>query len=329
MTKKILITGGAGYIGSHACLAALDAGYEVAVIDNLCTGVKKAIPQNCKFYEGDIADRDFVSTLLKDFKPTEVMHFAGSVVVPESVSNPAKYYQNNTYASLCLIEESIAHDIEHFVFSSTAAVYGIPQEEIVTEETSTFPINPYGHSKLFTEQILADMAHAHGLKYAALRYFNVAGADLEMRTGQSTANATHLIKVACQASLGQHADMKVFGTDYDTADGTCVRDFIHVSDLVDAHLSVLDHLKQTQKSVTFNCGNGKGYSVKDVLDVVQKISGEKLNIKNVDRRAGDPPTLIANPQAIQQATSWRAKHVDLDIIVKTAYEWERSLRTRI
>ncbi len=321
--KRILVTGGAGYIGSHTVLAALDQGHDVAVIDNLSTGIRSAVPSEVKFYEKDVADIPEVSRILNDFKPDAVIHFAGSIVVPESVENPIKYYKNNTLASVNLIGCCIDAKISNFIFSSTAAVYGIPDKSKVTEADTLAPINPYGHSKLMTEQTLHDTAAAHDFNYTALRYFNVAGADKALRTGQSTPKATHLIKVACQTALGLHPVMRVFGTDYDTPDGTCIRDFIHVSDLAQAHLDALDYMSKHKRSSVFNCGNGRGYSVKEILQSVQRISGVTLNIEYTDRRAGDPPALIADSQALQEKTGWTAQYTEIDEIVKTAFEWEK------
>ena len=323
MTHKILITGGAGYIGSHTVLAALEQGYEVAVIDNLSTGLRSAVPSDLRFYQEDVADKSKVSKILRDYRPDAVIHFAGSIIVQESVENPLKYYKNNTAASLNLIDCCIGEKISNFIFSSTAAVYGIAEKEKVAETDPLSPINPYGHSKLMTEQLLADCAAAYDFNYTALRYFNVAGADKELRAGQSTPNTTHLIKVACQCALNPDRLMQVFGTDYATPDGTCIRDYIHVSDLAHAHIKALEYMFKHKVSSTFNCGNGRGYSVKEILDSVQRVSGVKLNIQYTDRRAGDPPALIANSQALQKQTDWTAQITQIDDIVRTAFEWER------
>lgn len=323
--KKILVTGGAGYIGSHTVLAALDQGYDVAVIDNLSTGIRSAVPSEVKFYEEDVANVPEVSRILNGFKPDAVIHFAGSIIVPESVENPIKYYKNNTLASINLIGCCLTCNISNFIFSSTAAVYGIPEKPKVVEADTLAPINPYGHSKLMTEQTLSDTAAAHNFNYTALRYFNVAGADKKLRVGQSTPYATHLIKVACQSALGLHPAMRVFGTNYDTPDGTCIRDFIHVSDLALAHLDALNYMWKHNRSSVFNCGNGRGYSVKEIFKSVQRVSGVELNIEYTDRRAGDPPALIADSHALQDETGWVAQNTDIDEIVKTAFEWERKL----
>ena len=327
MTRRVLVTGGAGYIGSHTALACLDKGFEVCVVDNLSTGVRSSVPSKVAFYEEDITNTSKIINILQDFKPEAVIHFAGSIIVPESVVNPIKYYKNNTYASLNLIDACLQTGTRNFIFSSTAAVYGIPDKSKVTEADTLAPINPYGHSKLMTEQTLYDAEAAHDFSYIALRYFNVAGADKALRTGQSTPKATHLIKVACQTALGLHPVMRVFGTDYDTPDGTCIRDFIHVSDLAQAHLDALDYMWKHNSSSIFNCGNGRGYSVKEILDSVQRVSGVKLNIKYTDRRAGDPPALIADSQALQEKTGWTAQYTEIDEIVRTAFEWEKKLQS--
>lgn len=323
MTKKILITGGAGYIGSHTTLAALEQGYNVAVVDNLSTGVRAAVPNEVEFYEDDIANTPNMLAILQNFNPEVVIHFAGSTSVPESVQNPIKYYQNNALASINLINACVQASVKNFIFSSTAAVYGVPEVAQVSENLDLKPINPYGQSKLMVEKVLADVAAAHNFNYAALRYFNVAGADEDLRTGQSTPKATHLIKAACQSALDPNITMKVFGTDYDTPDGTCIRDFIHVSDLAQAHLDTLNYIMAHNTSCTFNCGNGVGYSVKEILATVETWAGVKLNVEYVGRRAGDPPALTANAQALTQATGWQPKRNDINIIVKSALAWEK------
>ncbi|MEW7010032.1 UDP-glucose 4-epimerase GalE [Lentilitoribacter sp. EG35] len=325
MTKKILITGGAGYIGSHTLLAAVGQGYDVAVIDNLSTGRREVIPTECAFYEVDLVDKPKVEQALKEFLPDTVIHFAGSIDVRESVENPIKYYANNTYASLALIEACVKHNVQRFIFSSTAAVYGNPDGGTVSETSPTFPINPYGHSKLMTEQILSDASKSHGFRYAILRYFNVAGADLRLKAAQPTPMATHLIKVACQTVLGLHPSIKIFGTDYETADGTCIRDFIHISDLARAHLNVLDYMTEYDASAVFNCGNGQGYSVKQILDAVQRVSGINFKIEHGSRRAGDPRSLIADTSCLRNKTGWVAQHEDIDEIVSSALAWERKI----
>ncbi len=323
--QKLLITGGAGYIGSHAVYAALEAGYTVAVVDDLSTGTRQVLPDNIAFYEVDIKDRKALNEVFVDYHPVAVMHFAGSIVVPESVENPIKYYTNNTMASLNLIQTCVEHGVDNFVFSSTAAVYGIPREVPVKETAITQPINPYGSSKLMTEQVLSDVSKAEGMTYAALRYFNVAGADPQGRTGQMTPDATHLIKVACQVALGLRPTLKVFGNDYDTPDGTCVRDYIHVTDLAEAHIVVLDYMIKNKQSLTLNCGNGRGYSVKEVIDKVQGISSNAFAVEETERRLGDPPALVADPQRLQTLTGWKARYTDLEEIIASAYHWEKKI----
>jgi UDP-glucose 4-epimerase len=322
----VLVTGGAGYIGSHAVLALLDAGWPVAVIDNLTTGFRFAVPEGVPFYQGDVADADLLARIFAEQATRAVMHFAGSIVVPESVENPLAYYENNTAKSRALIAAVVAAGVPHFIFSSTAATYGIPEVSPVTEDTPRRPINPYGWSKLMTEQMLADTAAAHPLNYCALRYFNVAGADPQGRSGQSTAGATHLIKVAVEAALGKRASVSVFGTDYETPDGTGVRDYIHVSDLAAAHVLALEALiAEPQRSLTMNCGYGRGYSVLEVLDAVDRVTNRKLDRRIEGRRAGDPDSLISDPARIRATLPWQPRHADLDTIVSHALAWERKL----
>lgn len=325
----VLVTGGAGYIGSHAVLALLDCGHRPIVIDNLVTGFRWAIPETVPFYEGDVADSHLVSRIIGNEQIDAVMHFAGSVVVPESVDNPLKYYLNNTANTRALIESIIANDVRHMIFSSTAATYGIPESSPVREDMATRPINPYGTSKLMTELMLRDVAAAHDFNYCALRYFNVAGADPEGRSGQSTVGATHLIKIAVEAALGKRESVRVFGTDYATDDGTGVRDYIHVSDLAAAHVIALEALiADPETSHTLNCGYGHGYSVMEVLDAVDRVTNNKL-VRNMEgRRAGDPDALISDNSAIVGRFGWQPKHDDLDVIVKHALAWERQLDGR-
>lgn len=325
--SKVLVTGGAGYIGSHAVYALLDAGYEVVVVDNLSTGRRENLTKTIEFHQVDVQNEAAVADILKKARPDAVMHFAGSVIVPESVADPLKYYENNTLASLSLIRNCVAHNIHRFIFSSTAAVYGIPAEEgMVSEVAPCSPINPYGQSKLMTERILEDTALAHPeFCYAALRYFNVAGADLKGRTGQSTPEATHLIKVACQAALGVREKMVIFGDDYDTPDGSCIRDYIDVCDLARAHLAALDYLERAEESLVMNCGNGRGYSVKEVVETVRAVSGRDFQIEIAGRRPGDPPVLIAKANLIGDLTGWVAQRTDLSDIVAAAYAWEKRL----
>jgi len=322
--QTVLVTGGAGYIGSHAVLALRAQGKRVVVIDNLSTGHRWAVPNDVPLVVGNVADQDLVSKAISEYGVGAVMHFAGSIVVPESIELPLKYYGNNTCATRNLIEASIKGGIENFVFSSTAAVYGIP-DVVPAEETAQLePINPYGASKLMSEWMLRDASQAHRLRYAALRYFNVAGADPEMRTGQSTPAATHLIKVAVQRALGLRVTMKIFGDDYPTPDGTCIRDYIHVSDLAEAHVVVLDHMLRTKESVVANCGYGHGYSVKEVLSAVERVTERSLGAEIAERRAGDPPELVSSNRRIKEI-GWEPEHDDLNFIVQTAFEWEEQL----
>jgi UDP-glucose 4-epimerase len=326
---NVLVTGGAGYIGSHAVLALCDAGWSPVIIDNLVTGFRWAIPKDVPFVEGDIGDEALVSQTIKDHDIGAILHFAGSVVVPESVENPLKYYRNNTANSRSLIDAAISAGVRHMIFSSTAATYGIPESSPVREDMATVPINPYGMSKLMTEMMLRDVAAAHDLNYCALRYFNVAGADPEGRSGQSTAGATHLIKIASEAALGKRASVSVFGTDYDTEDGTGVRDYIHVADLAAAHVIALEALVADPKtSHTLNCGYGHGYSVMQVLDAVDRVTNNKLVRHMENRRAGDPDSLISDNRAIVDRFGWQPRFDDLDTIVKHALSWERHLAER-
>ena len=326
MTVPVLVTGGAGYIGSHAVLALRDAGWPVAVIDNLTTGFRFAVPEDVAFYEGDIEDAALLARIFAEQATQAVMHCAGSIVVPESVENPLKYYHNNTVKSRALIEAAVAAGVPHVIFSSTAATYGIPEVSPVTEDTPRRPINPYGWSKLMTEQMLADTAAAHPLNYCALRYFNVAGADPQGRSGQSTAGATHLIKVAVEAALCKRDSVAVFGTDYATPDGTGVRDYIHVSDLAAAHVLALEALiADPARSLTMNCGYGRGFSVLEVLDAVDRVTNRRIERVLAGRRAGDPDSLISDPSLLRATLPWRPQHDKLDEIVAHALAWERKL----
>ena len=325
----VLVTGGAGYIGSHAVLALLDAGWPVVVIDNLSTGFDWAVPSGANFVRGDIADQGLVGRLIDAHKIGAVMHFAGSVVVPESVERPLSYYENNTVKSRALIESAVRGGVRHFLFSSTAATYGIPASVPVAEDAPTVPINPYGWSKLMTERMLADAAAAHPLNFCALRYFNVAGADPQGRSGQSTRGATHLIKVAVEAATGKRGHVDVYGTDYDTPDGTGIRDYIHVSDLADAHVLALARLvAEPAASHVMNCGYGRGFSVLEVLDSVDRVTNIKVERRMSARRAGDPPSLVADNRRILAALPWRPCRDDLDRIVADALAWERTLAER-
>jgi UDP-glucose 4-epimerase len=325
----VLVTGGAGYIGSHAVLALLDAGWKVVVIDNLVTGFRWAVPEAATFAEGDIADAALVSRLIAEHDIGAIIHFAGSVVVPESVSDPLKYYDNNTVRSRSLIESAVKGGVRHFIFSSTAATYGIPDSSPVAENAPTRPINPYGMSKLMTEAMLADVARAHPINYCALRYFNVAGADPQGRSGQSTAGATHLIKVAVEAATGKRGHVAVYGTDYATPDGTGVRDYIHVSDLAAAHVHALEKLiEDPAASHILNCGYGRGFSVLEVLDAVDRVTNLTVERRMGPRRAGDPDSLVADNAAILARLPWRPARAELDTIVRDALAWERALAER-
>ncbi len=325
--KTILVTGGAGYIGSHVVKQLGRSGRKVVVLDNLSTGFRESVLYG-ELVEGDSGDMKRVKQLLRDRDIGAVLHFAAHIVVPESVSDPLKYYRNNTCNTRNLLECCAAAGVEHFIFSSTAAVYGIPDDTFIAEDTPTAPINPYGSSKLMSEWMLRDLAAASGLRYVILRYFNVAGADPEGEIGQSTPEATHLIKVACEAATGQREGLAIFGTDYPTADGTCIRDYIHVDDLAAAHLRALDYLATGKPSTVLNCGYGHGYSVREVLDTVQRVSGKTLHITETGRRAGDPPALTADSRRIREVLGWQPNHDDLEFIVRTALEWERKLAAR-
>lgn len=325
----VLVTGGAGYIGSHAVLALLDAGYRVVVVDNLVTGFVWAVDSRATLVEANIADDATVRATIRDHDVKAIMHFAGSVVVPESVSDPLKYYRNNTAASRSLLESAVAEGVPHFIFSSTAATYGTPDTEQVSESSPTVPINPYGMSKLMTEAMLRDVAAAHPINYAALRYFNVAGADPEGRSGQSTAGATHLIKVAVEAATGKRDSVAIFGTDFDTPDGTGVRDYIHVSDLAAAHVAALALLiADPARSHTLNAGYGRGFSVNEVLDAVDRVTNVQIVRKPQGRRPGDPAALISDNTAILKTLEWTPRRADLDLIVTDALAWERKLSER-
>jgi UDP-glucose 4-epimerase len=321
----ILVTGGAGYIGSHMTLALLERGEEVVVLDNLATGVRSLVPPAARFVEGDVRDQALLRRLFQEHDVDAVLHFAGSTVVPDSVARPLAYYANNTMASRDLIEACVGAGVKHFIFSSTAAVYGPGDDTLIAETAAKAPANPYGRSKLMTEQMLQDAAGASDLRYVALRYFNVAGADPEGRTGQSTPRATHLIKCACQAALGRRPYLGVFGTDYETPDGTGVRDYIHVADLVAAHALALDHLRAGGESAVFNCGYGRGFSVREVIAAVERAAGVRLPVKTLPRRPGDAAAVVADPARIKARLGWSPRHDDLDEIVRHALAWERRL----
>jgi UDP-glucose 4-epimerase len=323
----VLVTGGAGYIGSHAVLALKDSGWNVAVVDDLSTGSPKALQEGVPFYEGNITDRALVERIIRDEGIGAIMHFAGSIVVPESVEQPLKYYANNTLASHSLMTTAIENGVKHILFSSTAAVYGAPETVPVSEDDPKEPINPYGASKLMTERMLSDASAAFDFNYGALRYFNVAGADRQLRTGQRGKGATHLIKVAVEAAVGLRDQVAVYGTDYPTEDGTCVRDYIHVSDLAAAHVAALEWLTQhPAENLVMNCGYGRGLSVLEVLDAVDRANGQPIARQMEGRRAGDPPSLIAGNARLLSTLDWRPRNNDIDRIVGDALAWERKLK---
>ena len=326
---SVLVTGGAGYIGSHMVLALLDAGQDVCVIDNLTTGYRWAVPQQVPFIEADVGDPGAVRKVIEQQGVDAVVHFAGSIVVPESVSDPLGYYHNNTVNSRSLIENCVASGVKNMIFSSTAAVYGTPAVSPVTEETPTEPISPYGASKLMTEWMLRDTAFAHEFNYVALRYFNVAGADPAGRSGQSNPAATHLLKALMRTALGITDHMKIFGRDYETRDGTCIRDYIHVSDLIGAHLAALSYLRGGGESGIFNCGYGHGCTVLEAIAAVERVLGKKINVVDADRRAGDPPELVSVADKARTVLGWTPEHDNLDVIVQTAYDWEKVLNARV
>ena len=321
----VLVTGGAGFIGSHMVLELLDAGEDVVVLDILSTGFRWAVPDEAEFVEGDVGDHAFVRRLLSGHRIDAVIHFAGSVVVPDSVADPLGYYLNNTCKSRTLIATAVEAKIPHFIFSSTAAVYGMPKENPVAEDALLMPMSPYGTSKLMTELMLRDTAKASDLRYVALRYFNVAGADPLGRSGQSTARATHLIKVACETAVGERPYLEVFGTDYPTPDGTCIRDYIHVTDLVRAHLDALRYLRAGGESEVLNCGYGNGFSVLDVISSVKRVSQRDLAVRMGPRRAGDPAAIVARAERISAVLGWKPSLADLDTIVGHALTWEKRL----
>ncbi|MFC3208925.1 UDP-glucose 4-epimerase GalE [Aquamicrobium soli] len=326
---SVLVTGGAGYIGSHMVWELCDAGEQVVVVDRLSTGFDWAVAPEAHLVVGDIADRPLLESTIREHKVDSIIHFAGSIVVPESVADPLGYYENNTCKSRTLIETAIRLGVRNFIFSSTAAVYGGAGIEPVREQAPLTPESPYGRSKLMTEWMLQDAGAANpDFHYTALRYFNVAGADPKGRTGQSTKGATHLIKVACETALGKRAQLEVFGTDYPTPDGTCVRDYIHVSDLAAAHRLALERLRAGGSSLVANCGYGHGYSVLEVIDSVRRMHGADLNVRMGGRRAGDPPSIVANSQLAQRELGWVPARADLDLIVADALRWEDALSRR-
>jgi UDP-glucose 4-epimerase len=321
----ILVTGGAGYIGSHMVHELVDAGEPAVVLDNLSTGFRFLIPSSVPFVAGSTGDRDLVAQTIARYGITAIIHFAASIVVPESVADPLGYYGNNTMNTCTLLDVAIKSGVRQFIFSSTAAVYGTGEQTPMREDAATLPISPYGMSKLMSEIMLHDAGKAHGLRFVILRYFNVAGADPKLRTGQSTAGATHLIKVACETALGKRAKIDIYGTDYPTPDGTCIRDYIHVSDLARAHSAALGYLRRGGASATFNCGYGRGASVLEVIDSVRRASGRDFPVEISGRRAGDPAAVVANVDRIRATLDWRPQFQDLDTIVAHAFAWERRL----
>ncbi|UDL03408.1 UDP-glucose 4-epimerase GalE [Marinobacter sp. CA1] len=319
---KVLVTGGAGYIGSHVVRQLGEAGHDIIVFDNLSTGYAWAVTHG-ELVVGDLADEDAIDALFRDHQFEAVLHFAAHIVVPESVANPLKYYRNNTRNTLNLLATIERYQVPHLVFSSTAAVYGMPEQTVLTEDLPLAPINPYGASKMMSERMIMDLAAASSLRYVILRYFNVAGADLDGRLGQATPEATHLIKVACECVTGVRDGMSIFGTDYDTRDGTCVRDYIHVEDLARAHVMALDHMAAGGESDVLNCGYGRGFTVREVIDVVRQQAGCDFPVAESPRRAGDPGALMADNQRIRRVLGWSPRHDDLEVIVRTALDWER------
>jgi UDP-glucose 4-epimerase len=325
----VLVTGGAGYIGSHMVLELVDAGEDVVVLDNLSTGYRWVVAEKVPLIVGDTGDQQLIDRLIRKYGVESIIHFAAAIVVPDSVREPLNYYRNNTANSRTLIECAVKGGVRHFIFSSTAAVYGNPAKNPVSETAPTVPISPYGWSKLMTEIMLRDASQAHDLAHVILRYFNVAGADPLGRAGQSTTGATHLIKVAAETALGQHPVLKVFGTDYPTPDGTCIRDYIHVSDLVRAHAKALRHLRSGASSLTLNCGYGHGFSVREVIETVKRVSGVNFKVENAPRRPGDPAQLVAATEQIRNILEWQPRFDELSTIVGHAYAWERALSARL
>jgi len=322
---SVLVTGGAGYIGSHTLLQLTARGEKVVVLDDLSTGFRQAV-RDVPVVVGNVGDRALVDRLLAEHRVDTIIHFAAHTIVPESVSNPLKYYGNNTCATRSLLEAATQSGVKHFVFSSTAAVYGVPSSGLASEETQTQPINAYGTSKLMSEWMLRDVCAATPMRYVALRYFNVAGCDTQGRIGQSTRAATLLVMVACEVAVGKRPHLSVFGTDYPTPDGTGVRDYIHVEDLATAHVDALTYLRNGGKSLVANCGYGHGYSVREVISSVEKIAGVKLNVREEPRRAGDPPSLVARVEKVRQELGWSPRLDDIDTIVRSSLEWERRLQ---
>jgi UDP-glucose 4-epimerase len=326
---SVLVTGGAGYIGSHMALELLDAGESTIVLDNLSTGLAQAVPKQAGLVQGDVGDEALVARIIRDHGIDAIIHFAGSIVVPDSVADPLGYYLNNTVKSRTLIATAVKCRVRHFIFSSTAAVYGMTGDGPVAEDAPLAPMSPYGSSKRMTEIMLADTARAHDLAYVALRYFNVAGADPQGRAGQSTPRATHLIKVACETALGKRSHMQVFGTDYQTRDGTCIRDYIHVTDLTRAHLAALHHLRAGGASDVLNCGYGRGYSVIEVIEAVKRACACDFDVRLAGRRPGDPAVVIAATEKIRTVLGWVPRHDTLDAIVGQALRWEKGLAAEV
>ena len=321
----VLVTGGAGYIGSHMVLELLASGEQVVVIDNLSTGFRWAVPPQAKLIVGDVGDQSLVRKIINDHDIESIIHFAGSIIVPESVEKPLDYYHNNTANSRSLIGSAVSCGVKKFIFSSTAAVYGMPEQNPVPETAALKPISPYGSSKLMTEVMLADASRAYDFQFVALRYFNVAGADPEGRSGQSTPQATHLIKVSSEAALGKRSHIEVFGTDYPTPDGTCIRDYIHVKDLACAHMSALAYLRRGGASDIFNCGYSHGFTVREVVAAVKKASGNDFTVTDAPRRAGDPAAIVAATEKIREKLDWTPQLDDLQTIVQHALSWEMRL----
>jgi UDP-glucose 4-epimerase len=325
-SNSVLVTGGAGYIGSHAILELMAGGYQPVVLDDLSTGVRAAVPENVPFYDGAVGNSPLLKEIIARHDVSAVMHFAGSIVVPESVTNPLKYYENNTVSTLHLIHAALEARINRFIFSSTAAVYGVPASSPVDEGAPTQPINPYGSSKLMSEQMLRDAAAANpAFRPIALRYFNVAGADPEGRAGQQGPNTTHLVRAAVEVALGVRPMLQIFGTDYPTRDGTCERDYIHVTDLAAAHVSALRYLETGGASVTLNCGYGRGHTILEVVAGLEKMLGRKLPTSKAPRRPGDPPSLVSKADRIREVLGWRPKHADLSEIIGTALRWQEKI----
>lgn len=322
----ILVTGGAGYIGSHCVYELLDAGHDVIILDDLSTGYRSSLPSDILFYTGNAGDRGLVDSILTKHDIDTVFHFAGSIIVPESIDNPLKYYDNNTNVSLSLLQSCVRNKVQNFIFSSTAAVYGNNLLQIMQERFPSAPETPYASSKLMTEMMIRDTSLAHGINFAILRYFNVAGADPKGRTGPMKENATHLIKIACDVALGIRSSIDIFGTDYETPDGTCIRDFIHVSDLSNAHLKVYELMRRQKINKIYNCGYGTGYSVLDVIQHLEKIIGHPIPKINATRRPGDPMALTADSSLLRMETGWAPKYNDLDIILQSALSWEQKLQ---